>query len=129
MYGQSTTRPAPALRPEDVKSKKIYRAIAEGYRVAPRYVEALMVTIKAKLEIAEKLGNERLRASAEEEYETVKAYQDRGSQTEIMDQAQEQMRLAQTYADMGREDLWRKAKAKHDDLMASWRAYQIQVRF
>ena len=95
----------------------------------PRYVEALMVTIRAKLEIAEKLENERLRVSATEEYETVKAYQGRGSQTEILDQAQEQMRLAQTYADMGREDLWRKAKAKHDDLMASWRAYQIQVRF
>ena len=125
----TTTRPAPALLPEDVKSNKIYRAIAEGYRVDPRYIEALMVTIKAKLEIAEKLGNEKLRASTTEEYETVIAYQNRGSQVEIMNQAQEQLRLSRAYAEHGQDDLSRRAQQKHDDLMASWRAYQIPAKF
>lgn len=129
MFAQTTTRPAPALRPEEVRSAKIYRAISEGFRVDPRYVEALMVTIKAKLEIADKLGNERLRASATEEYNTVKAYQDRGSQTEIMSQAQEQLRISRVYAEHGQDELSKRAREKHDALMASWRAYQIPAKF
>ncbi len=129
MFAQTTTKPAPALRPEEVRSGKIYRAISEGYRVDPRYVEALMATIEAKLEIADKLYNDKLKTSTTEEYETVKAYQDRGSQAEIMNQAQEQLRISRIYAENGQDDLSRWAREKHDALMASWRAYQITAKF
>lgn len=128
MYS-TTTRPAPALRPEDVRSNKIYIAVSEGLKVDPRYVDALLETIKAKIEIGEKLQNEQFYANALEEYTAVMAYKNRGSQDAVWTQAHEQERLAKTYDDIGREDLKKRALEKRDALMASWRAYQIQARF
>ncbi len=122
-------RPEPATHPDRTHSARVMAEIKLGHKVDPRYVEVVLRAIEAKFEIAEKLGNKFLRESAAEELEIIKAYQNRGTQAEVLIKAADQKRLALMYAETGRMDLANKSLKNHEALMDSWLAYQFEAKF
>lgn len=127
MY-KSAMKPAPAPHPERVAFERVYEAIRKGYRVDPRYVDALLVSIEKKIEAADLLGRAVMAEEMIERKKIVEAYINRGTQAEILQEAQEQGRLAVAYADTGLRDLSQMAQMRHDELMTAWQRYHIRAR-
>lgn len=122
-------RPSPATHPDHTHSAKIYAEIKRGHKVEPRYVEIVLQAITAKFEIAEKMQSDFMKKEATEELAVVTAYQNRGTQSEVLIKAGDQKRLAEAFGAAGQVELQNKALKKSEELVNAWMAYQVDAKF